>query len=221
MLPEMIGTIILDLDGTVLESRKRLHQCYADILVRHGYGPMPPDEYWQMKRNRMDRRQQLAKSNATCLYDTFLKEWLDIIERERYLQLDTVLDGVYERLAELHADGKTLVLATMRQNKAGLLSQLDWLGIRRFFAEIFACPHSEGGKGKARRVMSLPLDASKCLWVGDTEADIEAARSMGCKVWAVSSGIRTASYLASLHPDFISHSLADNVDIPGLRPVAK
>ena len=146
---------------------------------------------------------------------------LEHIEEEAYLRLDILPGGVYEKLSELHAEGKKLVLATMRKNRPALLSQLEWLGIRRFFAEVITCPHSAGGTGKARAVMALSLPAARCLWVGDTEADVEAARFMGCKVWAVSSGIRTAGYLASLRPDFLSQSLVDDVGIPESRPAVR
>jgi phosphoglycolate phosphatase len=64
----MIGTLILDLDGPIIDGRLRHYQCYSDILVEHGYKPMPVGMNWEMKRQRKDRHVQLAFSGADEIY---------------------------------------------------------------------------------------------------------------------------------------------------------
>ena len=46
------------------------------------------------------------------------------------------------------------------------------------------------------------------LWIGDTEADWEAARSLGCPVVLVANGLRTKDYLMSLEGAVVRPSIA-------------
>jgi phosphoglycolate phosphatase-like HAD superfamily hydrolase len=48
---------------------------------------------------------------------------------------------------------------------------------------------------------------NQCLWIGDTEVDIEAARTFGCQSWAVTCGLRNETYLSTFAPDFLSTDL--------------
>jgi phosphoglycolate phosphatase len=208
-------TIILDLDGPLLDGRYRHHACYRRILTDHGHRVLDLAEYWEMKRQRLDRRAQLAATGAEALYDTFLASWLALIETPELLALDRLHDGVLPKLDDWRRRGFRLLLATQRHNALGLLAQLADLGLWDFFAHVVGCDHAEGGVGKARRVRDRVADDDQRLWVGDTEVDVDAARTLGCPVWAVSCGIRTEAYLQSLAPDFLSASLND-IDLHGL-----
>ena len=120
----MIRTILLDLDGTLLEGKLRHYQCYSDILNTHGYKPMPINVYWEMKRFRRSRKEQLAVSGAESIYDIFLDEWLKQIEEPEYLVLDRVQDGVLIKLQEWLDDNMKIILVTMRNSRIHLLNQL-------------------------------------------------------------------------------------------------
>jgi len=202
-------TVILDLDGPLLDGRRRHYAVYQAILRRHGYCPLDGAAYWEMKRERHDRRRQLAASGAEALYDDFLRLWLESIEQPEYLALDRVQTGAIARLASWKAAHKRLVLATQRRHGDRLREQLQTLGLDRYLDHVVVGTHAEGGQGKARGVRALPLDArpDECLWVGDTEVDVEAARALGCPIWAVWCGLRTKAYLASLNPDYLSADL--------------
>jgi phosphoglycolate phosphatase-like HAD superfamily hydrolase len=212
-----MATVILDLDGPLLDGRYRHHACYQQILLEQGYVPLALEEYWKMKCRRQDRRMQLAASGAEAIYDTFLQLWQERIETLPLLALDRLQAGAVEKLASWKLQGIRLVLATQRHNPATLAQQLADFGLDRFFDPVIVCDHAEGGTGKARRVRDNLADCAdeRRLWIGDTEVDIEAARALGCPIWAVCCGIRTEAYLQSLSPDFISWSVAD-VDLEGV-----
>lgn len=205
----MIRTLILDLDGPILDGRLRHYACYRRILEAHGYVPLRPEDYWRMKRARAGRRAQLAASGAGDLYEEFSRAWLEQIELPELLALDRLQPGVTAKLREWRDLGIRLILATMRRYPERLEGQLVSLGIRAYFGHVVACEHRSGGVGKARMVRATVggLDPERCLWVGDTEADVEAARVFGCPVWAVTGGLRTRSYLSSLSPDFLGPDL--------------
>src|SRR5690349_19782781 len=103
---DRISACILDLDGPLLDGKRRHYACYRDILAEHGYVALPCDAYWQMKRSRIDRRAQLAASGAGAIYDLFLRAWLERIELPVYLALDRVQPGALARIARWRAEGK-------------------------------------------------------------------------------------------------------------------
>lgn len=207
-------TIVLDLDGTVLDGSSRLYACYRGILEDHGYAPVGFETYRRMRRERVDRRQQLAVSRAGAIYESFLSDWLERIEHPDLLALDRPQPGAARRLREWRGMGITLVLATLRRHPDRLEEQLARLGLAPLLDHVAVCEHRLGGAGKAREVEARVPDLypGECLWIGDTELDVEAARALGCPVWAVTGGERTEAYLASLAPDFLSPDL-ESVDL--------
>ncbi|MBA2441550.1 MAG: HAD family hydrolase [Rubrobacter sp.] len=209
-----LRTIVLDLDGTVLDGSSRLYACYRSILEERGYTPVGFESYRRMRRERVDRRQQLAVSGAGEVYESFLSEWLERIEHPDLLTLDRLQPNAVRRLTEWRAAGLRLVLATIRRYPDRLHEQLARLGLTPLLDHIAVCEHRLGGAGKAREVEHLVpgLRPEECLWIGDTELDVEAARALGCPVWAVTGGERTEAYLASLRPDFLSPDL-QSVDL--------
>ena len=211
----MLGTLILDFDGPILDGKYRHYQCYQDILTEYGYAPMPLEPYWEMKRSRVDRYQQLAASEATALYETFLREWLERIEEKKYLALDRLQDGVLDVLKQWHNSDLKLVLATMRNRESGVLWQLETMGLAPYFDEVIVTRQAQLGAGKANVVKQrvADLSATTALWIGDTEIDAEAARQLGLKICLLSCGLRTHDYLASLEPDFLVPSLKA-LDLP-------
>jgi len=205
----MIQTAILDLDGPILDGQFRHYTCYRRILEEYGYAPVSLESYWRMKLERTDRRKQLAASGAEAIHDDFLRAWLEQIEQPELLALDRLHAGVTAKLREWCDQGVRLVLATMRRYPARLKEQLVCLGLDAFFDYVVVGGHRSGGVGKAQQVKDTVANMRPeyCLWIGDTELDIEAARALGCLVWVVTGGMRTESYLASLSPDFLSPDL--------------
>lgn len=212
-----MATVILDLDGPILDGRHRHYACYCHLLVERGYVPMDLESYWRMKRDRRDRREQLAESGATAIYDEFVSGWLRLIETPEYLALDRVYPWVRSTLTKWKKAGWRIVLATQRHNPVSLKRQLADFSLESLLDHVVVCDHSAGGSGKARFVRDVIGSTADedVVWVGDTEIDIEAARALGCQVWAVCSGLRTESYLASLSPDHVCQDLRE-VEFEGI-----
>jgi len=205
----MIRTIILDLDGPILDGRFRHYQCYSDILCGLGFTPIALGKYWQMKRQRIDRRQQLAAGGAAEIYDQFLESWMAQIEQKKYLALDRLQPGAIDKVREWESTGARLILVTMRNNNSNLHWQLESVGLAPFFSHVLAVGTAGEGNAKAAaaKVHIDSLEKQSALWIGDTESDIEAARLLGIRVCAVSCGLRTREYLAELSPDFLVEDL--------------
>lgn len=201
----MIKTIILDLDGPILDGRYRHYQCYSDILLENGYAPMPLDRYWEMKRNRVNRHEQLAISGSDRIYDNYLKAWIERIEKKKYLALDRLQPGVIEKLQEWKSNDIRLILTTLRNNKANLRWQLKLLDLLVLFDHVVVGGMTNATDNKANKVKQYISkgDTEFILWIGDTEVDVFAARQLGIKVCVVCCGLRTFDYLTSLNPDLL------------------
>src|SRR5262249_1152691 len=119
-----VRTVILDLDGPLLDGRDRHYACYRGILEAAGYVPGDADRYWEMKRNRAERRAHLAASGAEAIYEEFQRAWLDRIEAPELLALDRVQPGAPDVLGRWKDRGIQLVLATFRRHPDRLLDQL-------------------------------------------------------------------------------------------------
>ena len=207
----MINTVFLDLDGPVLNVKHRHYRCYADILEQHGYEPINIERYWMMKRWKHSIIELLAISDAENIYDIFIKSWQANIERMKYLKLDRIQDGVVDYLRAWHIHGIRIVLVTMRINRKNLIKQLSHAGLEPFLNAVIVTGHADGANGKAHHVRcSIPsIDQSRCLWIGDTELDYEAAVLIGCPVCLLSCGLRNEGFLTSLQPDFMKYQLTE------------
>lgn len=213
-----IRTIVLDLDGTMLDGQYRYYACYRQILEELGYSPVTPERYRRMRLERLDRVRLLATSGAEEIHEAFLRAWLERIEHPDLLALDRLRPGVIGQLRAWRDRNIRLVLATMRRYPARLDEQLDRLGLGNLFDLVVACGPRSESLGKAQQVAEAAPDltAENCLWIGDTECDIEAARWLGCPVWAVAGGERTEACLQSLEPDFLSEGLS-SIDLSRLE----
>ena len=201
----MIKTIILDLDGPLLDGRVRHYRCYSDILLENGFTPMPIDEYWEMKRQRIDRHKQLAVSGADGIYNDFLKAWMERIEEKKYLELDRLQPGAVQKLKEWKSSGVKLVLVTMRNNKSNLYWQLELFELLQLLHQVVVVGTTGEKSNKADAVKPhiKQLSSESVLWIGDTEVDIKAALLLGVKACAVGCGLRTPDYLSTLNPNYL------------------
>ena len=98
-----------------------------------------------------------------------------------------------EKLREWRDQGVRLVLATMRRHPERLNEQLARLGLGTLLDHVVVCEHRLGGIGKAQQVKNAVagLYPEHCLWIGDTEFDVKAARALGCPACTVTGGERT------------------------------
>lgn len=203
--------IILDLDGPILDGKEKHYRCYQSILEGFGIKPICIDKYWDSKRAVVNRRDLLTMSGAERFYDDFLTAWLLKIESPEMLALDKVQGGAIDCLRDWQAAGRELILVTMRKDHQALDQQLDSLSLRQFLDAILVCGHTNSGVGKAEAVCGYfhgRLKIDDMLWIGDTEADWEAAKFLGCGLVLVANGLRNEVFLNSLQGAVVAQSIA-------------
>ena len=83
--------IFFDLDGTLIDSRKRLYKLFNDLTNNK---LLSFKEYWELKKLRYSNKWILE--NYTCFnkinYGEFENLWMQKIESDKYLKFDRTFD---------------------------------------------------------------------------------------------------------------------------------
>lgn len=191
--------IVFDLDGTLLDSRKRLHALFTKLVPDLS---LSFDEYWEIKRKGTSHK-ELIKSNIgrhnEFDYLAFQENWMRLIESPKYLALDKPYAKSSSVLEALKKKGIKIFLCTARQSFSGVEEQLEKFKWLSHFHEIYV---TEQKMTKVELLEnSIQWDGS--YFVGDTSQDIKLARAFGAISIAVTNGFRSKQYLAQHAPDHI------------------
>ena len=194
--------ILLDLDGTLLDTRERHYKCYSDILETKNETSLGKDRFWELKRNVTPVPDILKESRSHCEIEYFQEFWKKIIEEPRYLSLDRPYEGVIELMSRL-SKKYYLVLITMRNNAAALDDQLVNHGFTQYLDEVILVDNSKLTRKSQALKARKNIHVNTVLWVGDTEQDICSAKELVIPVCAVTSGIRSEMFLRQYNPDYL------------------
>ena len=134
--------------------------------------------------------------------------------------LISLFPGIRSLLHDLNSSGCVLGVVTqkgrefkMKGRRCGASSELDELGVADLFSVVVGYedvthhkPDPEGVEFAIARLGVLPEET---LLVGDSAADIEAARSAGCPSCHATWGIQRDAEPLSTCPDFVARSPAE------------
>lgn len=191
--------IIFDLDGTLICSRKRLHELFCDLINDRS---VDFNHYWRLKFQ--------GASNQSILKDhfgyseneinSFTIDWMGKIENDFYLEMDSVIDGVpgfLEKISEKHK----IYLCTARQSVSQVIKQLENLSLFNYFEEVYV---TEQKISKEELLLQSNFVFGLDDWfVGDTGHDIKAGKKLGTKTCAVLTGFMPRIALEKYKPDLI------------------
>ena len=196
--------IFFDLDGTLIDSRKRLYKLFNDLTNNK---LLSFKDYWELKKLRYSN--QWILENYTCFnkinYSEFENLWMQKIESDNYLKFDKTFDFTSTTLQRLKTNNQ-LFLVTARQDKKQLDKQLINLKIKDFFKTIVVTEQKES---KLNLINNLNLQLKKTdLFIGDTGEDIQTAKKLNITSIGVTSGFRSSSILKLYQPDKIIHNIS-------------
>lgn len=183
----MINYIFIDFDGTIVSGNLKHYNCYKKIVNEYGGYPVSQDEYWNFKRNKIDRKVLLTKTKFDGSYEDYQNRWLELIETKEMLMYDELTIENRQTLIKLKNYTKQLVLVTMRHNRKNLLWQLEKLAIKHLFEDIIVVD-STRCKNKYEAVKQLK--PTRSLVIGDTEEDEILSEKLGAEFVAIISGLR-------------------------------
>jgi phosphoglycolate phosphatase len=186
--------VLFDLDGTLLDTAPDMVGALDELRRENGLVPLPFEEVRASVSHGSARLVRLGFPDADVRrLDALQRRYLEIYgaELSARTRLFPGMDGV---LAELAARRLALGIVT---NKPARLTEalLGQLALR----ERFACVIS-GDSLSERKPHPMPLleaaklagvEPAKCVYVGDAERDVQAARAAGMR-----SLVATYGYLA-------------------------
>jgi phosphoglycolate phosphatase len=204
------AVVLFDLDGTLTDPRIGITRSYQHALASVGTVVDDPDELTWMIGPPL-RANLLAAGVQGGDVDTAADAY-----RDRHWTVGvyeaTVIPGIPELLADLHAAGTRLGVATGKVTDQGVVT-LDHFGLSPWFDVVVGSDLDRGRVEKddiVRHALdelgSPPLDRS--AMVGDRRFDIEGAQAVGLTSIAVTWGYAEPGELAMAEPDLT----ADTVD---------
>jgi phosphoglycolate phosphatase len=196
--------IVFDLDGTLIDSRRRLYELFQILAPTQG---LSFSKYWALKRQKISNEKILSEMLGfdDDMVAKFVDDWMRQIETPEFLALDTNFPGMHQTLSAL-GQLANLHVCTARQSRAGVLAQLERLELRAFFASVLV---TEQRYQKEWLIRSEVEGLSALDWlVGDTGADIVVGKSLGMRTCAVLTGFLSEASLRPYGPDRLLESAA-------------
>jgi len=219
--------IITDFDGPIMDISERYYRVYQLCLETVKYPEqsifqMDKDKFWSLKRAKIKEKDIGIMSGLNEKQALkFAQMRKETVHNLSYLPYDKIVPGALSTLEKWQTKGIDLVVMTMRLNKE-LAFALKHYNLGHFFASNRRYCLEDHYLKKAD-IEDKPLLMTKALqelptmeetWmIGDTEADIVAAKTHNIKVIAVLSGIRDGTQLEKYKPDYLVNNIAEAAEL--------
>lgn len=191
--------IVFDLDGTLICSKKRLYELFCDLV---GNRDLSFDSYWQLKFDGNSNQDILKNkfSYSDEKMDFFIANWMEKIEEDYYLEMDSPIEGLHGFLQKIGKENQ-LYICTARQSISQVEKQLEKIEILKFFSKVYV---TEQNFSKVDILTNSELlFNSKDWFVGDTGHDINTGKQLGIQTCAVLTGFMSENALRFYSPQLI------------------
>lgn len=219
-LIDCIDAVAFDLDGTLIDTAPDLGSAANMMLVMLGGRPLPEQQVPKLIGAGIDEfvKRVLLLSGVTA--DRALQSAAAMLFRnlygQRLFERSRIYPGVVNTLRTLRAGGRTLCCVTNKESKFAL-ALLEFAGLRNFFSVVLCADRVEDRKPSPsllqRACIHVRVEPEQMLCVGDSRADIGAARAAGCRVVAVDYGYHRDLPLADLQPDAIVSNVEEILEL--------
>jgi len=217
--------VIFDLDGTLIDSIADIADCANTVLKNHGFPTLSEERFKELVGDgfaNLTRKIIPPSELSTERIEQFTREYRELY-RERWHHRTTVYDGIHELLQSLQVAGYTLCILSNKRD------EYTKLCAARFFPQVgFAEVRGErpGTPIKPAPDAALAIAAScdvkpeECMFVGDSEIDIETGKRAGMTAIGVLWGFRPREILEQAGASLIisqPHELLELVGLPRLK----
>jgi len=200
------GLVCFDLDGPLLDVRERYWRVHAaaaglDVAASDGRA-----RYLALKRGGAPDEEVCRRLGIRMAASEYSATRRALLEQAEYLAFDSVWEWTRPVLATLH-EAYAIGIVTQRRNARTYREQLLATGLGGL-VDAEACQADVAGladaeKGALIRSAERTCSEKAVALVGDTELDVQTARSMGLIAIAVSCGLRDRRRLSRARPDVL------------------
>lgn len=214
--------LVFDIDGTIMLNGPVAGDLFVESFTRVvGISPVQGIQFHGNTDRGIFRAMLDGRGDFDNLYPRFAEEFSGRMQTE-YAAADGpyVLDGARELIETLHAhDGAALALGT------GNVRETAYTKLGRFGLDAYFPVGGFGGDHEvradlvkaavvdARAHYDVDFDPAETWVIGDTAADVTAARAAGCRVMAVMTGPHRENELSGA--DLIVEDLAATAERVG------
>lgn len=224
----IIRGVLFDLDGTLIDSKERFYESYAQALADFKLPPISR-EVFERHYHLDELSRRLPEGRA--LREDFWHRFLNNLTAANH-ETQFPIAGVKDALAQLREDGYVMAVATARLcPEASVRGELDHLGMLTFFEDVLSHARVAEREGwdaadstskqmiieEGAALLGLPT--SQTVFIGDWTVDIRSAKAAGCgmTVAVLSSGFKR-EILERESPDAIIDSAAELPDLLATTP---
>lgn len=215
--PLRIKAVMIDLDGTLLDTIPDLAAATNLMLEALGHAPLPLETVRTYVGKGISQlvERALARDIDGHADAAAMARALPVFERF-YTEVNgrhtTIYPGVREGLEQLRAGGFPLACVT---NKSGAftLPLLECMGLAPFFAQTISGDTLARKKPDPLQLLhacaQFGVVPAQMLMIGDSVNDVRAARAAGCPVFCVSYGYNEGHAVQTLEVDAIVSALTE------------
>ena len=200
--------IIFDWDGTLMDSVGLIVDAMRYAAEKHGLTVTDEATKSIIGIALVDAFPMLFP-NDSDKYDELLATYSEYYVK--HCDNDKLFDGIKELIQDLHAQGKTLAIATGKKRQ-GLQRVLPNSGIEPFFT-VTKTADETAGKPNPLMLEQILAETDKSIeeavFVGDSIHDIRMANNINMDSIAVSYGCEKADVLVNENPAMLVNSVSE------------
>ncbi|MEM3576984.1 MAG: HAD family hydrolase [Candidatus Bathyarchaeia archaeon] len=202
--------ILLDLDGTIVDSREAYLEALKSAFKAIGK-ELADEEVALEIPKRLEQslpiNDLIGGVDAQKFLEVYLKSYYRVTATKTKL-----MPKLSETLDKLSMKAK-LALITMRHVPKGkVIAELERLGLSKYFQYVVTALDTRDPKPSPEALIrcaeQLCVKTCECIVVGDSVADIRAGKRAGAKTVAVLTGIFSLEELEAEKPDLIIENIA-------------
>jgi HAD superfamily hydrolase (TIGR01509 family) len=201
--------VLWDLDDTLLDTLPARMRSLKHACERCLGEPVDPLELWRSHRGGSLEAlgQRLLGPEAPRFVEAYRRFYYQQPERH------TVFPGIEEVLTALSEHGLALAVVTSKISW-GATEELERAGLLQYFGAVVGCDDAEQAKPDPAPIYEALNriavdDPGQVLFVGDSPADMFAARNAGCVAVAATWGTIDRELLLDTAPGFVAQQPAD------------
>jgi len=210
----MKTAVLFDLDGTLLDTLEDLTDSVNASLAQFGYPPRTPQEIRSFlgcgAENLVMRSMPEGVDHKEVF--AFYQSWYPAHSRIK----TKPYAGILEAVAEIAKTHPVAVVSNKPDLSVKLLCEEMFPGVYAL-GQTSDCPHKPAPDMLYKTLKHLGADT--CIYVGDTEIDIETAKNAGVPCVTVTWGFRDEDVLLAHGANYLCHTPADLPEI--IQKIAK